>query len=133
MSRTVNYASDAIAVAYFDYDDREGFDWEELEDDIVNRLQESWKSFTSCRYWLDNEVLMIAENDLAYVAISEYCGLCSLSLVPKSYEDDYHDFVSELGPHWCNQIKDKFVEKFSTLRKVATFSNGEAVYERVQD
>ena len=40
------------------------------------------------------------------------------------------DYVQlELAEHWINQISEKFLDRFSSLRKVGTFSNGESIYE----
>ena len=66
----------------------------------------------------------ILENGHCYIGVSEYCGLVSIWLVPK---DEYPD----LSQKWCDQIGNKFYNLFSEYKHVATFSNGEAIYERI--
>lgn len=134
MGRSVNYATGATVVAYQDTSGiEECWEWSDFEENLFYDLSNNWPSFTPCNEWLEREVHAIAENDFAYVAISEYCGLTSISLVSKSQNVgfNYNNDLTGMADHWCSQIANKFFEQFSALRKVATFSNGEAVYEQV--
>jgi hypothetical protein len=137
MGRSVSFATGSVAVAYqhIEYEDEEGtpypFAWEDIVDDVVNTATHLWPSFTPCDKWLDREDHAILENSYAYIGMSEYCGLASVWLVPKEqcgYSDDH--IINNLSKGFCNKIKNRFLDTFSTLNRVATFSNGEAIFER---
>ena len=150
MSRSVSYASGAFAVAYEDVssfgyrdEDAEGnkidkpeydevlgsIDWEDFVDNLAYRAKKLWPSLQNCEKWLGSEDKAILENRFAYFGISEYCGLASVWFVLKD------DLVEGLAKNakvtmWANQVEKTFHKNFGTLRKIGTFSNGEAVYER---
>lgn len=142
MGRSVSYPHNATVVTYKhievsdDYDAEQG---QEAFDSMLEDLQEYaptlWPSLRTCDKWLDREDHAVLENDLAYIGISEYCGIVALWIVPKTDEYENSGYAesaskAQLCDHWVDQIKNKFVETFGTLHKVATFSNGEAVYRR---
>ena len=152
MSRSVSVASGAFSVAYKDcsqfgyitedenghkldepyYDDALGsMDWDDFIDGLKYQLKKKFASFSECDNWLGREDHAIMENRFAYFGISEYMGLVSLWLVEKE-GDDYGDEQAGLRAHWVGQVKEKFVKEFSELHKLGTFSNGEAVFERIK-
>ena len=144
MSRSVSYPSGCESVCYCDVTDfgyRDGSDeydeflgqdeWDFFVEDIVETASSNWKSFVICDEWLDREDRAILENSHAYIGVSEYCGLASVWLKPKDEGSDWHlNDTSGLAKNWCNQIAPKFEKLFGELKKVGTFSNGEAVYRR---
>ena len=82
-----------------------------------------------CSRWLDREDHAVMENDHAYIGVSEYCGLASIWFVCKADYEDV-DYIG-LTMAWCGKACNKFTETFGDLTKVATFSNGESVYQRI--
>lgn len=112
--------------------DQARFDWEWFIEDIQERATDQWSSLSKCDEWIEREDHAILENKFCYIGVSEYCGLASIWIAVKQ-DDCYYDMaVSNFAEHWCRQIEPKFRELFGELRKVDTFSNGEAVFERVQ-
>lgn len=133
MGRSVSYATGSVIKAYIDVSYIEcEFDWMDFVGDIRSRVKSMWKSFDNCNEWLDREDQAILENNLAYIGVSEYCGLACLWLVPKDTHDQYGNCQgTQLSEPWCLRIAEKFEKTFSEYRKIATASNGEAFYERV--
>jgi hypothetical protein len=130
MGRSVSFASGAACVVFLNPDFGEDADhgaWEDFVEDVRNVVREKYKSFRSEDRWLEREVRSILVNRYARVAVSEYCGLVSISLVPT---DD------ALAESWCATIADAFKQHIhkrypdSSLVKLGTFSNGESVYVR---
>ena len=136
MSRTVSYPTDSVAICYRDVShfgtEDDSFDelsaeleWELLIEDIVETCQFHWPTLEKCEYWLDDENRALLENQHAIVGISGYGGLACVWLRPNGIFDD------ALSNHWSLQIAPRFNKLFRQLRKVGTFSNGEAVYEKI--
>lgn len=128
MGRGVNYLTEATKVVYRDVSefDEDGFDWEDLIYSIREDLQHRFKSFEECDRWDGNEVHIIAENSFAEVAVSEYCGLASVSCRVNYYLDVDKE---GLANNWIKNLE-KELEKFGNLSKVGTFSNGTSVFEK---
>lgn len=150
MGRSVETPTDATTIFFHHWDiEPEDYDIaEELFADLIDTIRETIKqpfpSFDAVNTgyrsaWGTHyrETSVILENGHAFVTIAEYCGLVAVSLVPKPTDYDWFhttDPESYLHEHWCNQIADKFMDSLSRcfggrLRHVATFSNGEAVFE----
>lgn len=125
MSRSVNYLDNADHVAYIDASgiDTE-WEWDDFTDELESKLTDMFPSLEPSGKWDNNETRIILENEHAVVGLSEYCGLVSVSIRHK--DDD--DWVG-LHEHWVNSIESKFLS-IGELKKVGTFSNGEAVFER---
>ena len=127
MSRSVSYANNSVAVAY-QHIEADEFDAQDEFDCMVEYITDTaktlWPSFDKADKWLGREDHAILENRHAYIGISEYCGLVSVWLVPKD--------ENNLSNNFCEQIKEKFLKNFGTLRRVGTFSNGESVFESLQ-
>jgi hypothetical protein len=131
MSRSVNYLNGALSVAYVETSDFCGCDedcwyfFKESADDVAARLQERWPSFEAADRWDNRETRIVAENGLAVVGVSEYCGLTSVSIAVSERCER-----PELARAWIRRMASEFEKMFGTLRKLGTFSNGESVYER---
>lgn len=135
MGRSISYLSGAQQVAYFqcprfivDGETEEGyfdfFDFNDMVEDIQHMLSETFPSLEPCDRWEGDENYVILENKIAQVAISEYCGGCSLSV---SAIDG-----NPLGERFARSIKfmDAVEKMFDVYQKVGSFSNGEGVFER---
>jgi len=124
MGRSVSTPRNATAVAYshvdFDDDIDDDFDW--VVDNFQYEVRRVFPSARSCSEWLGREDHAVMENGHAYFGISEYCGLVAYWMVPK---DD-----RPLAEAWCHKAAAKFEASFGDLRKLGTFSNGEAVFAR---
>lgn len=140
MGRTVSYPSGSVAVCYRDIShfgtDGDSFDelsaeleWESLIEDIVETCKAHWPSLKECEYWLDDENRVLLENQHAIVGVSEYGGLACVWLKVCILRLSRSNGM--LANHWSLQIAPKFNMFFGQLRKVGTFSNGEAVYEKI--
>jgi hypothetical protein len=126
MGRSVSVPASAVAVAYQEFDGQDEMDWDLFIDDIKDSALWAFPKMSYCDHWAGREDHAILENQLAYLGVSEYCGLVAVWLVPKL--DGYSD---SLAVHWCNQQAPRLQKLFGTLNKIGTFSNGEAVFERV--
>ena len=144
MGRSVNYLDNAEVVLYFPFeggkDENGNYDefCAELEwDDMITNLQYEIKaklpSYEIVKgKWGNRETIIILENSLCSIGISEYCGLVSLSVAPcNNAYDAWHE---QFALNHAGQIKGT-LEKvlynlgLKRLSKIGTFSNGEAVFE----
>lgn len=148
MGRSVSYGTGSVEVCYRDvsdfgyidengkrmdeYDEVNGqWEWDCFVEDVVETSLAYWPSLTPSKEWLGNEDRVLVENNHCYIGVSEYCGLASIWLVPKTEGSDWsYEDTSGLAINWCNQIGPKFNALFGELVKVGTFSNGESVYRR---
>jgi hypothetical protein len=144
MGRSVNYLDNAEVVLYFPFEYGTNEDGEYNEalasldwHDLILNLQCEIKKYLPSYYevkdkWDNRETRIILENNLCNIGISEYCGLVSLSVAPKN--NDYDIWHESFALRHAGQIK-KTLEKvlhnlgLKNLRKIGTFSNGEAVFE----
>lgn len=148
MGRSVSYLSYAEYVLFFTADwigkdeddnfneDQSYFDWEDFKNNLVSNITSKLKSYNECEKWDCNEVSIFLENELCEIALSEYCGLYSLSIRAKDDEfyNSYENVKEGLAKHHTHQIRKTLsvaLEKSGAtlLQKVGTFSNGESVYE----
>jgi hypothetical protein len=150
MGRSVSYPSDCTKVCFQDisrqgYESDEGdydevlgmFDWDDFVADLKDTATGRWTSLEECDEWLGDEDHAILENDFCYIGVSTYCGCAAVWLRSKADDlrDDYYPELqskANLAEHWCDSIADKFEELFGEYRKIATFSNGEAVFEKIE-
>ena len=144
MGRSVNYLDNAEVVLYFpienEYNEAGEFD-EDLSqmewDDTVRNLQCEIRARLPSYYdvkdkWGNRETRIILENNLCSIGISEYCGLVSLSVAPKNNEyDAWHESFALRHARQIEGTLEKVLCELGlkNLRKVGTFSNGEAVFE----
>jgi len=138
MGRSVSYASgsEVVKYAHFEYDDADSYsvqeDWDDTVDYLKSQLTEAFPSLSECDDWIGREDRALAENDLVYIGLSEYCGLVSVWVKPK---DGDYGYTNNFGVRWARQIEDKLEKIIANvfgfnLNKVGTFSNGESVFEK---
>ncbi len=132
MGRSVDYLRRAQHVAYFEwpsYECDEGEQHYEDADIVIDDIRESIKSefpqFSSEDKWDGRETHIILSGYGAEVGLSEYCGLCTLSI---RVEDDTSDDVENIES-WIDANWDNISLGYNMYRKVGTFSNGEAIFE----
>ena len=137
MSRSVSIPSDAVQVAYLNDHFDEEWEWDDFIWEIQEALKRRFPSLSNDSGWLGREDRIVLSNKLAQVTISEYCGIVSVALVPREFESYYSDQASleALSKVWCQRIKftERINEDFASraLRRIGTFSNGEAILEYV--
>lgn len=140
MGRSVSYAngSEVVLYSYFEYDNEDDYFAQSAFDDCVENLQSSviaaFPSLCESDEWVGREDRALAENDLVYVGMSEYCGVVSVWVKPK--ENDYYAYVQNFGPRFARQMEKKLKDIVKNvfgvrLSKMGTFSNGESVYNAV--
>lgn len=138
MGRSVSYPRNAVvAFRRFDVYDEDGnvmeepdedqvcWAWDDLVEDVRTHSKTLWPSLSDCDVWVGREDHALLQNDHAYVGVSEYCGLVAVWVVPRT--DIEHE---ALAANWCGQIANRFKATWGEYVKVATFSNGEAVYQK---
>ena len=148
MGRSVNYLSNASIVIYFQSDALSGVDEDGNYDDIIAQInwddfysnlkldiKSKLKSYVDCEKWDNNEVSIFLENELCEIAISEYCGLYSLSV--RVIEQDYYadDNRANFGENHAKQIEKSLVKILNNLgcnvlNRLGTMSNGVGVFEK---
>lgn len=119
MSRSVScpYTATFMGYIYPELEDSDDFDW--FVENLQMSLKEKFPSLIESSEWVGREDLCIVENENAKIGVSEYMGMICLWAIPNN----------NLGVHWIDQIK-KTLNSYTNCYKVATFSNGEAVYEK---
>jgi len=135
MGRSVNYLSNADLVLYFDGSFLENeFDWEDFKSNLIYKIKKKLKSYNECDKWDGNETRIFLENELAEIGLSEYCGLCSLSV--RVRDDDYDEYFKEgIAKRHIKQIEKSLVKCLENtgveiLNRLGTFSNGCGVFEK---
>lgn len=129
MSRTVSTPAGAIVLAYAHYEDNGDADAQEQWDDIVSGikcvLRYRYRSLNEIDRWVGREDHAVLENDLVVIGISEYVGTISIWALPKS----------GIGETWARNIVVGAQHMLAPLfggelmRRIATFDNGEAVFQ----
>lgn len=99
-------------------------EWKSWIECIQHDMMKKYPSLSTCERWEGNEVRIILESDQVEIAVSEYCGLASLSIRVNDSYDKEALALRNIG------FMSEFMEKFGELRKVGSFSNGESLYER---
>lgn len=128
MSRSVSYATGSKVVIY-DYIPEGSLEdecfFEYYTENIREYIKEKYPSFEDCEKWIGREDKAILENKFVYIGISEYCGLISLWIKPKEeYINLEEKFIRSITPYFMG---------LASLRKMGTFSNGEAVYKKIEE
>lgn len=149
MGRSVSYLRNALRVNYFEWPfytildenneetgEVEYLDAYEVIDDI--REQFMPHGFDKCDKWEDREDHIILEGHGLVVALSEYCGLASLSVAIDEVNYGYCDTdedVAELVKGveaWLDANWDEVTKYHNKYHKVGSLSNGEGVFELVK-
>jgi hypothetical protein len=128
MGRSVSTPRNAESVVYSDHDIDDQDLWDEAIYDLKDALTERFPSLSSDTGWIDREDRIIASNRMAYITVSEYCGVVAVCAVPRDADNPLH-------VHWASSIEGNLTkcvkETFGhTLRRLGTMSNGEGVYQR---
>jgi len=126
MPRGVYYNHDAAITVHIDSsdwcedDDPLAADmWREEIDYIMDLIETRWPSFFSCDRSASNDEHILLENHHAEVIVYEYCGLTSISVVPRT--DSSQDYP-ELAEHWCQQIASNFQKLLDSAFKGKTMN-----------
>lgn len=135
MGRSVSYLSNAQRVSYFEwpmYEDEYGNEIYDEADFVIENIQQGiisdFPDFSTADKWDGREDHIILQGYGTEIAISEYCGLCSLSIrVDSSCYDDGN--VEEIES-WIDDNWDKISSGYNMYERVGTFSNGEAVFTK---
>jgi len=114
---------------------RENWDW--AVESLTDNLQQQYPSLYDCDKWLGREDHAILANDLAYVTVSEYCGLVAVCLVPRDDDYNYSDRTEGLSEQWCRRVEAGFRKCVAgafgpELQMVGRASNGEAFFQEVK-
>jgi hypothetical protein len=132
MGRSVDYLNRAQHVAYFEwptYEEEGGVQNYDAAEIVIENIQEIIKSdypeFDNEDKWEGHETHIILSGYGTEIGLSEYCGLCTLSI---RVEDDTSDEVEDIEA-WIDANWDRISLGYNMYRKVGTFSNGEAIYE----
>ena len=129
-------------VAYFDASFCEdSYDFNEIAAGVVDALQKRYPSLVAVKNkWVlypytENRVVL--ENDHVQISVSEYCGRGAFSVFVRPGLGEYWPFTTNLADAWLDQcwngIRRTILGCVVGLRHVATFSNGEAVFEKELD
>lgn len=132
MSRSVSYPNEAEIVCFREFlpEAEDPFAWDEFVEDVRTRSMEAFESLTPCDRRLDREDRAVLENSLVYVGVSEYVGIASVWVVPKSF--DGYDGYPNLSFRWIDRIRTRFTKMFGGYVRLGVMSNGEAVYKRME-
>lgn len=150
MGRSVSYLSHAIRVAYFEWpkfeildddDNVEDYEYQnadEVIEDIQRYIKDLFPDFSICSRYDGREDHIILEGYGTEIGLSEYCGLATLSI---RVDESIYDYIQ--SEEECEQERLKIVKfiednweqmskPWNEYNKIGTFSNGEAVYEKVK-
>jgi hypothetical protein len=135
MGRSVMTHNDACYNIYLPCEVEDEFQWEMFVDDCVYRLRDVAESFCDIRdydNWHQRECKEIVDNNLAFVTISHYVSVASLSFIVRRKKYIHEKPKENLAYSWLGQMKPQFRKAFpERLAKKGTFSNGNSVYEKV--
>jgi len=133
--------AEAVLYFYVELEEDDEWFWDDLIANIRGEIRSEDESFTVEEDWIGREGRVIIANQIVRIAISEYCGVCSLAFVPTDEPDEdvwepLQTVWEEFAAEWSKQFAYKVAKKLpgigiGLLRRVGAFSNGEAVYEKV--
>jgi hypothetical protein len=142
MSRSVNVPSGSAGVIYFPFGD---VPEENMFQDLVCNLRciicAADSRFYIAEGYMGREGKIIAKSNIAFMVLSEYCGLCSLAIVPNDEADEevweplkknWEDFSNEWSSTFIDKLRDILLKNgWDIYKKIGTFSNGEGVFQRL--
>ncbi|QQN75210.1 hypothetical protein [Croceicoccus sp. YJ47] len=139
MGRSVSYPIGAIVAFRLIENKEEGdLDWEyECQvEDIISTAREVFPSLVPHDGWRGREDRILLRNAYADCGISIYCDLAAIWLAERDdsfyWEADYSRPRTGRAQRWLEQVSGKFSQMFGELRQIGSFSNGEAVFERIE-
>jgi hypothetical protein len=150
MGRSVNVPSGSAGVLYFGFDGSDdcmdnSILWSDLVEDLLSMIHSVDKENNRFygageNRWIGREGRVISMCSIASMVLSEYCGVCSLAIVPQDEPDKdawsalkvcWEDFSRQWSEDFFEKLRVKMVEDgFPVWNQVGRFSNGECVYER---
>lgn len=109
--------------------------FEDFSDDLETLLKEAFPSLTADEKWLGREDKALLSNAYAYFGWSEYCGLVAVWVAAKEPGYPSSQAWEAMQGKWIASIEKRFAKTVgkawgTPLRKVGTFSNGEAVFQK---
>ena len=138
MGRSVSYPKGAIVAFRLIESQEEGdSDWKYdcLVEDIISTARDAFPSLVPQDSWRGREDRILLRNAYADCGISTYCGLAAIWLAERDdsfyWEADHGRPRTGRAQRWLEQVSDKFSQMFGELRQIGRFSNGEAVFERI--
>lgn len=138
MGRSVSYPQGAIVAFRMIDSEAEGDpDWgyECLVEETISTAREAFPSLLPHAGWRGREDRILLRNAYADCGISTYCGLAAIWLAERDdsfyWEADYGRPRTGRAQRWLGQVSGKFSQMFGELRQIGRFSNGEAVFERI--
>ena len=131
MGRSVSVPSGAAVVAYAALECEEQWEYDDIKDNLIEALCEAFPSAYESDRYLGNEDVVLVQNKIAFIGLSEYCGLASFWIVPRTDSDQQE----ALGANWANKVEAKFKKVIADVvgpvyYKQGSFSNGEGVYAK---
>lgn len=147
MGRSVFTPHGAVLVLYFDSPVQDSeYDGEWLWNDMKSNIEEALTAesmdFDPADDWVGGEAKVILEDDRMRVALSEYCGLCALSFIPKYEPEEWNDVWEPLQDRYeeiCTEYIKLNADRYrkavagvvgDIYQRVGGFSNGESVYQK---
>lgn len=118
---------DPAGTGYYD-DDQARDDWDDIVEHFRASVLRHYPSTWAADKWIGRENRVVAMNAHACFGLSEYCGCIAYWVVLRK---DIPMGEEGLAQGWFNQIETKFEQRFATLTRLGTFSNGEAIYQRI--
>lgn len=103
-------------------------DWQFIVEDYREKILANYPSTWITSGWIGREDQIVAKNRHASFGISEYCGCIAYWVVLR---EDIDADRQGLAESWFNRVGPKFEERFVTLVHLGTFSNGEAIFQRI--
>ena len=148
MGRSVSVPSRNAGVLYFSFEGSEDyFENSILWNDVFRGLDSAICSvdgkenrfyFAGDGRWFDRETRVVSMCEIAQVVVSEYCGLCSLAIVPNEEPDPdasylikncWEDFARQWSEDFFGRLQAKLLaDGWELYGKQGSFSNGEGVY-----
>lgn len=154
MGRSVLTATNATTTLYFDAsldpDDYDGFAeadlaaqwaWDDFVGNLTSTVPAYFPSMGPEDTWENQEIHYILGNDLCKIGVSEYCGIVSVSIVPKN-QCEYCwrpcdcDPLHNLATAWTAKNAAKIAQViidhtgWECYSKAGTFSDGTSVYTK---
>ena len=134
MSRSVAVPSDAIVAfqIWTDWADEDACDdisdrFDDLREFIQAEVLHRWPSFIKTDRWIGREYHALAYNKLCWVGMSEYCGQIAIWMIPKGGSN------TPMAVKFMERVENNFVKVFGRYRLIGHFSNGEAVFEKMEE
>lgn len=142
MGRSVSTLPRALGVVYFEWPERNvldenGNETDELEyedsswviEDITENTMSEYPEFDHASRW-EGENHIIMDGYGCEISLSEYCGLAALCIRVSELSDEFDDEDMEEIRQWIDANWAKISKPYNKLRKVGTFSSGEAIFEK---